>query len=56
MDGVQGNQWLNPPVSMTSRLATVTFKMAHKMFIEEMDENFEFITLNAVLISWISRF
>ena len=35
---------LNPPASMTSRLASVTFKMANKVFIEEMDENFEFIT------------
>ena len=55
-DGVQGNQWFNPPASMTSRLAALTFKMANKMFIEEMDENFEFITFNAVPISWISRF
>ena len=29
---------------MTSRLSSVTFKMANKVFIEEMDENFEFIT------------
>ena len=28
---------------MTSRLSSVTFKMANKVFIEEMDENFEFI-------------
>ena len=41
---LQGNQWFNPPASMTSRLSLVTFKMANKVFIEEMDENFEFIT------------
>ena len=34
------------PASMTSRLASVTFKMANKVFIEETDtkKNFEFIT------------
>ena len=32
------------PASMTSRLASVTFKMASKVFIEETDKNFEFIT------------
>ena len=41
---LQGNQWFNPPASMTSLLSSVTFKMANKVFIEEMDENFEFIT------------
>ena len=30
--------------SMTSRLASVTFKMASKVFIEETDKNFNFIT------------
>ena len=29
---------------MTSRLATVTFKMASKVFIEEADKNFDFMT------------
>ena len=29
---------------MTSRLASVTFKMASKVFIEETDKNFDFIT------------
>ena len=29
---------------MTSRLATVTFKMASQVFIEETDKNFDFIT------------
>ena len=29
---------------MTSRLASVTFKMASKVFIEETDKTFEFIT------------
>ena len=28
---------------MTSRLASVTFKMASKLFIEEKDEDFYFI-------------
>ena len=32
------------PASMTSRLASVTFKMASKVFIEETDKNFDFIT------------
>ena len=29
---------------MTSRLASVTFKMVSKVFIEEKDKNFDFIT------------
>ena len=29
---------------ITSRLASVTFKMASKVFIEEADKNFDFIT------------
>ena len=29
---------------MTSRLASVTFKMASKVFIEETDKNFDFTT------------
>ena len=29
---------------MTSRLASVTFKMASKVFIEETDKYFDFIT------------
>ena len=32
------------PASMTSRLASVTFKMASKVFIEETDKHFDFIT------------
>ena len=42
--GLQGNRWFSPPASMTSRLASVTFKMASKVFIEETDKNFDFIT------------
>ena len=41
---LQGNLWYNPPASMTSRLESVTFKMASKVFIEETDKNFDFIT------------
>ena len=41
---LQGNLWYSPPASMTSRLASVTFKMASKVFIEETDKNFNFIT------------
>ena len=41
---LQGNLWYGPPASMTSRLASVTFKMASKVFIEETDKNFDFIT------------
>ena len=33
-----------PPARMTSRLASVTFKMASKVFIEETDKNIDFIT------------
>ena len=40
----QGNLWYSPPASMTSRFASVTFKMASKVFIEETDKNFDFIT------------
>ena len=29
---------------MTSRLASVTFKMASKVFVGKTDKNFEFIT------------
>ena len=41
---LQGNLWYSPPASMTSRLALVTFKMASKVFIEETDKTFDFIT------------
>ena len=41
---LQENLWYRPPTSMTSRLASVTFKMASKVFIEETDKNFDFIT------------
>ena len=41
---LQGNLWYSPPASMTSRLASVTFNMASKVFIEETDKNFDFIT------------
>ena len=41
---IQGNLWYIPPASITSRLASVTFKMASKVFIEETDKNFDFIT------------
>ena len=36
--------FFGPPASMTSRLASETFKMAIKVFIEEADKNFDFIT------------
>ena len=39
--GAGGNRWFSPPASMTSRLASVTFKVANKVFIEETDTNFE---------------
>ena len=38
------NPWHSVPASMTSRLASVTFKMASKVFIEETDKYFDFIT------------
>ena len=41
---LQGKRWYSPLASMTSRLASVTFKMASKVFIEETDKNFDFIT------------
>ena len=34
----------SPPASMMSRLASVTFKMASKVLVEETDKNFDFIT------------
>ena len=41
---LQWNLWYSPPASMTSRLASATFKMASKVFIKETDKNFDFIT------------
>ena len=41
---LQGNLWYSPHARMTSRLASVTFKMVSKVFIEETDKNFDFIT------------
>ena len=38
---LEGNRWFSPPASVTSRLASVTFKVANKVFIEETDTNFE---------------
>ena len=40
----QGNMCYSPPASMTSRLTSVTFKIASKVFIEETEKNFDFIT------------
>ena len=39
-----GNLWYSPPASMTSRLVSVIFKMASKVFIEETNKYFYFIT------------
>ena len=41
---LQGNLWYSPPAIMTSRLASVTFKMASKVFMEATDKNFQFLT------------
>ena len=41
---LQGNLWYSPPASMTSRLASVTFKMASKVFTEETNKNVDFVT------------
>ena len=41
---LEGKLGYSPPTSMTSRLASVTFKMASKVFIEETDKNFDFMT------------
>ena len=41
---LQGNLWYSPPASKTSCLASVAFKMASKVFIEETEKNFDFIT------------
>ena len=43
-EGLQGNRWFSPPVNMTSRLASVTFNVASKVFIEETNKNFVLIT------------
>ena len=40
---LQGNLWYSPPASMASRLASATFKLASKVFIEERDKTFDFI-------------
>ena len=40
---LQGNRWFSPPASMTSLVASVTFKMVSKVFIKETGKNFEFI-------------
>ena len=40
---MSGNLGYSPPASMMSRLASVTFKMASIVFIEETDKNFDFI-------------
>ena len=42
--GAKGNRWFSPPASITSRLGSVTFKKASKVFIEETDKRFEFST------------
>ena len=45
--GVQGGAFfkeISLCVSVTSRLASVTFKMASKVFVEEMDQKLEFCT------------
>ena len=54
--GLQGNMCYSPPASMTSRLESVTFKMASKVFIEETEKKFRFHHGNTVSISWIWRF
>ena len=41
---LKGNLWYSPPASLTSRLASVTVKMASKVFIKETDKNFDSIT------------
>ena len=41
---LQGNLWYSTPASLTSRLASVTVKMASKVFIKETDKNFDSIT------------
>ena len=41
---LQGNLWHSPPTSMTSRLVSVTFKMASKVISEETDKYFDFIS------------
>ena len=40
----QANLCYSPPASLTSRLASATFKIASKVFIEETDKNCDFIT------------
>ena len=40
---LQGKLWYSPLASMASRLASVTFKVVSKVFIEEADESFDFI-------------
>ena len=44
--GLQGNRWFSPPASMTSRLASVTSKMASKEFIVETNKSFKYSNLS----------
>ena len=48
---LQGKLWYSPLASMTSRLASVTFKVVSKVFIEEADESFDFI--NEILFRFL---
>ena len=50
---LQGNLWYSPPASMTSRLASVTFKMASKVSIEETDIILFFLHNNIFLFYFI---
>ena len=40
---LQGNLWYSSPPGMTSRLASVTFKMASKVFMAKTNKHFDFI-------------
>ena len=50
---LQRNRWFSPPASMTSRLTSVTFKMASKEFIEETDIILFFLHNNIFLFYFI---
>ena len=51
---LQGNRWFSPLINMTSCLASVTFKMASKVFIEMfMDILFRFLGSGDVKITFV---
>ena len=53
--GLQGNPWYSPPARMTSSLASVTFKMASKVFIEETEIPVRFLGFGDFKVSIVKE-